>query len=122
MAKIAFVNYGKTPGIISEVATGIVYSEHVPDPVYDVRIVNANVIAAGDLTEDFGTQMTGQFTVGMGKKIRDGAPHLWIFGYVAYDDVFGERQIHRFLQRLVCTGRRQYALQSYDYEHYNRST
>jgi hypothetical protein len=123
MAKIRFKNYGKTPAILVEVATGIVYSETVPDPVWDVKVVNENIIGVDQTTEEFSEVISGtQMTLGMAKKVRDGIATIWIFGYASYDDVFGERQTHRFFQRLVRVGHYRYALQAYDHKHYNHST
>ncbi len=53
LARIRFKNYGKTPGIVTEVGTQILYGEQPPDPVWDVKLVNANIIAAGEFTEKF---------------------------------------------------------------------
>jgi hypothetical protein len=122
MAQIRFKNYGKTPGIVAEVGTEILYAEQPPDPVWDVKVVNANIIGPDDLTEIFPTVITGQMTMAQAKKVRSGEGHIWISGYVNYDDVFGERQVHRFFQRLVCLGHVRYALQAYDYKHYNKSS
>ncbi len=123
MARINFKNYGKTPGIISEVSTGIVYSESPPDPVYDEKVVdvNANIVAAGEISENFSAVQA--ITLGNAKKAKRGEGHIWIYGKAIYDDVFGETHTHRFLQRLVpVNGGFRYVLQSYDYKHYNRST
>jgi hypothetical protein len=122
MAGIRFKNYGKTPGIVIEVTTGIAYSETAPDPVWDVKVVNENIIAADELTEKFGTIINGQMTMAQAKKVRSGGGNIWVFGSVDYDDVFGERQTHRFFQRLVRVSQFRYVLQAYDYKHYNRST
>jgi hypothetical protein len=123
MAKISFKNYGKTPGIVVEVGTGIIFSESVPDPVYDVKVVMDNIIGTERSTEGFGTLITGQMTMAQAKKVRSGEGNVWIFGYVSYDDVFGERQVHRFFQRLVCViHHARYVLQAYDHRHYNSST
>ena len=121
MAKITFKNYGKTPGVVVEVGTGIAVWEVATDPVYDVKIVMANVVASGDSTEDFAT-VEGPITLRQAKKIKSGEANIWIFGYVIYDDVFGERHTHRYFQRLVSVSSGfRYVLQSYDYKHYNRS-
>jgi hypothetical protein len=123
MAKIVFRNFGKTPGIVIEVGTGIECWENVEDPVYDVKVVKANIIAAGDTTENFPTVINGAITLGQAKKVKRGEANIWIFGYIIYDDVFGERQTHRFFQRLVAIGSGfRYVLQSYDHKWYNRST
>jgi hypothetical protein len=123
MAKFAFKNYGKTPGIVIEVGSGIIFSESVPDPVYDIKIVNENIVGADKTTETFMEVITPpEMTLGMAKKVRDGGGNIWIYGYAIYDDVFGERQTHRFFQRLVCViPRARYVLQAYDYKHYNIS-
>jgi hypothetical protein len=123
MAKISFKNYGKTPGILIEVGANIEYSETPPDPVWDVKIVKDNIIAPEKVSELFDVILREQMTFGMAKKVKDGAPNIWIYGYASYDDVFGERQTHRFFQRLVCvSGGFAYVLQAYDYKHYNVSS
>ncbi len=125
VAKFKFRNYGKTPGILIEVGSGIEYSETVPVPGYDVKIVQDNIVAYEKSTEDFTEVISGiQMTMGDAKKVRSGEGHIWIFGYAIYDDVFGGRQTHRFFQRLVGVddGRYRFVLQSYDHEHYNQST
>lgn len=122
MAGITFKNYGKTPGIIEEVATGVEYSEIIPDPVHNVKVVNKNIIGPGDESEQFGTLITGQITMAQAIKVRDGAANIWVYGYASYIDVFGNRQIHRFFQRLVRVQQFRYVLQSYDYKHYNQSS
>jgi hypothetical protein len=122
MAGIVFKNYGKTPGIIEEVGTGIDYSETVPIPVYDVKVVKENMIGAGGESETFGTVIDGEITVARAKKVRDGAANIWVYGYVIYNDVFGKRQTHRFFQRLVRVSQFRYVLQSYDHKHYNQSS
>ena len=122
MAKIEFRNYGKSPGVVVEVGTGIAIWEIVSDPVYDVRVVMANVIPPNAVTENFAT-VQGPITLGQAKQVKRGTANIWIFGYVIYDDVFDQRHTHRFFQRFVpvSSGFR-YVLQSYDYKHYNRST
>jgi hypothetical protein len=124
MAGIRFRNYGKTPGIVVDVSTGIEYSEAIPIPVFDEKVVMENIIAPGDLTQKFGTLINGQLTMAQAIKVRRGEGTLWVFGKITYDDVFGERQTHRYFQRLVRIGQigMRYVLQSYDHEHYNRST
>jgi hypothetical protein len=122
MAGIRFKNYGKTPAIIIEVGTGIVYADTPPDPVWDVKVVNENIIAPGDHTEKFGTLMSGQMTMAQAEKIRTGESNIWIYGYASYEDVFGQGQVHRFFQRLVRVNQFRYVLQAYDYKHYNYST
>jgi hypothetical protein len=123
MAGILFKNYGKTPAVIDEVGVGLVYSETTPDPVYDVRVVMENIVGPGDVTGKFGTMISGQMMISQAEKVRRGEGTLWIFGYVSYDDVFGERHIHRFFQRLVRVGDgSRFVLQAYDYRHYNFST
>jgi hypothetical protein len=123
MAKIRFKNYGKTPGILYEVGCGIEYWERVPQPpVYDVKAMTENMIAAGEVSKNFGQVISGQMTMRRAKKVRSGEGTIWIFGYAIYDDVFGKTQTHRFLQRLICVSQFQYILQPYDYKHYNQST
>jgi hypothetical protein len=122
MAKIRFKNYGKTPGIIYEVGCGIEYSEKVPDPVFDVKAMSENMIAAGEFSESFGEVISGMMTMTQAKKVRSGRGTIWIFGYANYEDVFGERQVHSFFQRLIPASQFRYILQPYDYKHYNRST
>jgi uncharacterized membrane protein len=123
MATIKFKNYGKTPALIGEVELGLIYSETVPDGlVYDSRVVKENIVAADQTTEDFPLQMTGQMTLGMAKRMQKGWGNLWVYGRVFYDDVFGERRIHGFLQRYVRISDYRFVLQSYDHEHYNVST
>ncbi len=123
MAKIVFKNYGKTPGIVTEVGTGIECWEAVTDPVYDVKVVTDNIIAPGDSTENFATVINGAITLGEAKKVKRGQANIWIFGYILYFDVFGEHHIHRFFQRLVpISGGFRYVLQAYDHKHYNSST
>jgi hypothetical protein len=122
-ANIRFKNYGKTPAILVEVGTGIVYSEAAPHPVWDVKaVVDENIIEAGQITEPFAEVISGQMTLGMAKKVMAGVGHIWVFGYASYDDVFGGRQTHRFLQRLIRVGLGRYVLQAYDHRHYNEST
>jgi hypothetical protein len=125
MAKFKFRNYGKTPGIIGEVSSGIIFSETVPDPVYDEKVVTDNIISYDQSSEEFTEVINGaQMTIGMAKKVRRGEAHIWIFGRADYDDIFGERRTHRFFQRLVGVGhgRYRFVLQSYDYKHYNKSS
>jgi hypothetical protein len=122
MAGITFKNYGKTPAIIEEVGTGIEYSEAIPVPVYDVKVVNKNIIGPGDESHEFGTVITGQMTMAQAIKVKDGAANIWAYGYVTYDDIFGNRQTHRFFQRLVRVSQFHYVLQSYDHKHYNQSS
>jgi hypothetical protein len=124
MARLRFRNYGKTPGIVEEVGLGLVYSETIPDPVYDIKAVKENIIGPDKTTEEIGEAITGaSLTLGQAKKVRDGTGTIWLYGYVIYDDVFGERQTHRFFQRLVpVIPRTRYVLQAYDHKHYNRST
>jgi hypothetical protein len=101
MAKICFKNYGKSPGIVIEVGAGIAFSLIPPDPVWDVKVVKNNIIAPNELTESFMVAMTGGITLGDAKKVRNGSGNIWIWGYISYDDVFGERQTHRFFQRYI---------------------
>jgi hypothetical protein len=122
MAGIRFKNFGRSPAIIQEVGTGLEYSENVPEPVYDVKVVMNDIITAGEESDEFGTIIAGQYTMAQALKVREGSGTIWIYGYVAYDDIFGASQIHRFFQRLVRVGQFRYVCQSYDYKHYNRST
>jgi hypothetical protein len=122
MAGVTFKNYGKTPGFVADVSTGIVYSETTPTPVFDEKVVMENIIAPGDSTEKFGTLISGLLTMAQAKNVRDGAGTIWVFGTIGYDDVFGVRQRHNFFQRLARVSQFRYVLQAYDYEHYNRST
>jgi hypothetical protein len=41
---------------------------------------------------------------------------------VYYKDVFGARQVHRFLRRFVRLDGQRYGLRSYEYKDYNKST
>jgi hypothetical protein len=121
MAGITFKNYGKTPAIIEEVGLDVDYSEVVPDPVWDVPVVNKNIIGPGDDSEQFGA-VFGQMTMAQAIKVKDGAANIWVSGYVIYDDIFGKRQTHRFFQRLVRASQFRYVLQSYDHKYYNQSS
>jgi hypothetical protein len=123
MAKIKFRNYGKTPAIVIEVGLVIFLAGNDPMPVWDVKVVRENIIAPSLTTEEFTEIITGtQMTFKQAKDIRDGRLTLWVAGYCSYDDVFGQRRTHRFLQRFVpVIPRIRYVLQAYDYEHYNKS-
>jgi hypothetical protein len=121
-SKITFKNYGKTPGVVSEVGCGLVYSETVPVPVYDVKVIKENIIAAGESSEDFGEAIDGQMTMAQAITVKNGGGNLWVYGYVIYDDVFGKTQVHRFFQRFVRVSQFRYVLRSYDYQYYNKST
>jgi hypothetical protein len=125
MAQIKLKNYGKTPGILVEVGAGIVLSDKPPDNlVYEEKVVKENIIAANETSELF-TQVIqpSQMTLGQAKRVRTGETYIWVYGYASYDDVFGSRQVHRFLQRLIAIGPGfRYVLQSYDHCHYNVSS
>jgi hypothetical protein len=124
-AKIAFKNYGKTPAIVITAGLAIAYSEGAspPNPVYDEKVIKENIIGPGQSTETFTEVMRLQMTLGQAKKVRDGGGTIWVAGYVSYDDVFGERRVHRFFQRLVCLmPRERYVLQAYDFRHHNESS
>lgn len=122
MAGITFKNYGKTPGLVADVSTGIVYSETIPTPIFDEKVVMENIIAPGDSTEKFGTLISGLLSMAEAKNVREGKGTIWVFGTIGYDDVFGKRQRHNFFQRLARVSQFRYVLQAYDHEHYNRSS
>ncbi len=122
MAGITFKNYGKTPGFVVDVSTGIVYSETIPTPVFDEKVIMENIISPGESTEKFGTLISGLLNMTQAKKVREGEGTIWVFGTIGYDDVFGERQRHNFFQRLARISQFRYVLQAYDHEHYNRSS
>ena len=86
-------------------------------------MVRENIIAPSLTTEKFTEVIApSQMTFKQAKDVRDGRLTLWVAGYCSYDDVFGQRRTHRFLQRFVpvIPGIR-YVLQAYDYKHYNIS-
>jgi hypothetical protein len=119
-----FKNYGKTPGIISEVSHGLAVHPGPPDPVYTVsgHLFVENMIAAGEETELQKFDGPVLFhTVADGLPILTGQKHFWFYGRFDYEDVFGNPQVHRFLMRYVKTGLR-WGFQPYDYKHYNKST
>lgn len=121
-ANISFKNYGRTPGIVFEIGSGIVFSEKVPEPVFEVKAIGENMIAAGDTTDGFGEVISDQMTIRKAKELISGRANIWIYGYMNYEDVFGKTHTHRFFQRLISVGSYRYILQPYDYKHYNQST
>jgi hypothetical protein len=119
-----FKNYGKTPGIISEVSHGMIVHQGPPDPVYQVssHLFVENMIAAGGVTEPQKFDGPVLFdTIEDTLPILMGQKQFWFYGRFDYADVFGNSQVHRFLMRYVKTGL-QWGFQPYDYKHYNNST
>ena len=94
-AGITFKNYGKTPGIVADVSTGIIYSETIPIRVFDEKVVMENIIAPGESTERFGTIINGLLSMVLAKKVRSGEGTIWVFGTIGYEDVFGKPQSNR---------------------------
>ncbi|MHC2839797.1 hypothetical protein [Bradyrhizobium diazoefficiens] len=120
----AFKNYGKTPGIISEVSHGLIVHEAPPDPVYQVsdHLFVENMIAAGETTETQKFDGPVLFdTIADALPILTGQKHFWFCGRFDYTDVFGNPQVHRFFMRYVKTGL-QWGFQPYDHKHYNQSS
>ena len=120
----SFKNYGKTPGIISEVSHGLEVHHGPPDPVYAVsdHLFVEHMIAAGGYTEQ--QKFDGPIlfdTVADGLPLVNGEKHFWFYGRFDYEDVFGNPQVHRWLIRYVKTGLK-WGFQPYDYKHYNKSS
>ena len=78
MAGITFKNYGKTPGFVVDVSTGIVYSETIPTPVFDEKVIMENIISPGESTEKFGTLISGLLNMTQAKKVREGEGTIWV--------------------------------------------
>lgn len=120
----AFKNYGKTPGIISEVSHGLEVHPGPPDPVYIVsdHLFIENMIAAGDETEPQKFDAPILFhTVADGLPIITDQKHFWFYGRFDYEDVFGNPQVHRWLMRYVRMGTG-WGFQPYDHKHYSKSS
>jgi hypothetical protein len=125
-ATIVFKNYGKTPGILKKVGIGVAYADTPPDPPdYKPKRINENIIDTGEISEKFDASDESPMTIYRAKNVQRGeSATIWIYGYAAYDDVFGKEQTHRFYQRFTRIGVSpdRYVLQSYDYKDYNKST
>lgn len=121
----AFKNYGKTPGIILEVAHGLSTNVGPPDyPVYVGAdyIFSEHMIAADGETEVLTFDGPIMFqTQADGPPLIHGQSNFWFWGRFDYRDVFGRPQVHRFLLRYVRIGR-DWGWQPYDHKHYNQST
>lgn len=120
----SFYNYGKTPGIVSEVSHGLVVHEGPPDPVYAVsdHLFVEHMIAARERTEY--QKFDGPIlydTIADGLPLLTGQKHFWFYGRFDYEDVFGNPQVHRFMMRYVRVGRA-WGFQPFDYKHYNQSS
>jgi hypothetical protein len=116
-------NYGKTPGIIKELSTGMILSTEPIDCVYSVQIdsFSETMIAAGDTTKQREHDFWSALDNVQAAAIQNNQARLWFFGRVDYDDVMGRNHTHRFYFRTVwwegaCI------LQPFEYKHYNQST
>jgi hypothetical protein len=121
-----FKNFGKTPAIIKEVMHGIsvakepgvfVYGNTMDDQVGHVLYEQAET--KPNMLFHMGALATNSDVL----EVIKGNKTIWIFGRVIYEDVFGISQTHRFLFRYAKVGHQgSWVFQSYDYEHYNKST
>jgi len=116
-------NYGKTPGIIKEVSFSMQISSEPVDPVYSVTIsaFPEYMIASGSATEAAWAVHDFPLDPSQADAMYRNHAHLWFFGRIDYEDVFGGHQCHRFYFRTVMWEGK-CILQPYDYKHYNEST
>lgn len=102
-----FKNYGKTPAIIKEISSRLVYFAKIPaDPVYVARdtVLQENMIASGEFTRssydtNLYCSLDTAITMRQAKTIINAQSYVWFYGSVVYDDIFGQEHEHRFLWR-----------------------
>ncbi len=116
-------NYGKTPGILSEVSLGMGISPYPVDPVYSLILSSfaEHMIGGGDATSTKEFSYDSPLESSQADEIGRNISRLWFYGRIDYEDVFGNPQVHRFYFRTVMSERR-CILQPYDHKHYNQST
>jgi hypothetical protein len=123
--KYCFRNYGKTPGVIQEISRSIfIGPAPPPDPLIFVLSEDTPIeemVAAGDKTNAWDCLMNDPITMQQATSILSGQTHFWFYGRLYYRDVFGGRQVHKFLRRYTRL-RGNWRFQSYDFEQYNEST
>ncbi|MDE2285878.1 MAG: hypothetical protein KGK33_14805 [Hyphomicrobiales bacterium] len=121
-----FRNYGKTPGIIKEVAIHSMIATDPIDPVFTLAFNDfpENMIGPQDSTPQRRYNPTIAPVVSQLRAIRRNNARFWFFGRLYYDDVFGNHQVHRFYFRSVWLydDGGKCILQPYDYKHHNQST
>jgi len=115
-----FRNYGKTPGVITELAIGCKVAEEPVDPVFTLKLNEFSewMIGAGDTTSD--QKFSYQMTFADGREIRRNRKRLWLYGRLYYDDAFGNHREHRFYFRSVREGD-SCLLQPYRYKNHHQN-
>ena len=121
-AKFRFKNYGNTPAVIQEICFGVKFSREPFDFAYEPRKIKEHMIGAGGDTETMICVADEPLSIKETRDIWRGDSYLWLYGKVHYKDIFGARQVHRFLRRFVRLDGQQYGLRSYEYKDYNKST
>jgi hypothetical protein len=121
-AKFSFKNYGNTPAVIQDICFGLKFSREPFDFAYEPRKMKERMIGAGGDTETIICVADEPLSIKETRDIWRGDSYLWLYGKVYYKDVFGARQVHRFLRRFVRLDGQQYGLRSFEYKDYNKST
>ena len=68
------------------------------------------MISAGGDTETITCVADEPLSIKETKDVQRGESYLWLYGKVYYRDVFGARQVHRFLRRFVRLDGQRYGL------------
>ena len=122
-----FKNFGKTPGVVFEIAAGMDVSSDPVVPVYTI-LMTSDVGRAYGYGEETSLTHSGTVMVPDMRTLLRGEEYLWLYGKVTYSDVFRERtdpyavQTHRFFRRVIVRDKSTHYFQPYDYGHYNEST
>ena len=121
-AKFSFRNYGKTLAVIQEIHFGLNFSSEPFDFTYQARKITEHMIAARGDTETIVCVADEPLSIKETRDLWRGDSYLWLYGKIYYKDVFGVRQVHRFLRRFIRLSGQHYGLRSYEYKDYNTST
>jgi hypothetical protein len=94
-------NYGRTPGVISEISHQIIHAKNLPWPLEYSAALDGEVIDYVVASEKNSPRITCEpdsvFTIADFESIAREDTRLWFYGYVVYFDVFDRRIERRFM-------------------------
>jgi hypothetical protein len=105
---IRFTNFGKTPATLKSWAASLSIDGAVRKVDLEPHLFAIRILGPGEQSGDYGSPSisTPPPAEGQRKKLKDGSMHLWVTGYVDFEDIFGKATKREFVWRYDVTMRR----------------
>lgn len=98
---IRFTNFGKTPATLKSWAASLSIDGAVRKVDHEPQLFAIRILGPGEQSGDYGSPSIGipPPAEGQGNKLKDGSMHLWVTGYVDFEDIFGKAAKREFVWR-----------------------